>query len=209
MDVLSPIKLISREDSEAAIARIYERMSVMFGRTFTSVNGLKPVDEKGRLTISAETWLICLGDVSLNQISQGLNRLMQSPETYSTWGVSVMKFKELCLQRNDAPTLTESLAILHETPRINGSIANRYKHPMTFAIVQNRAFSEFEFRYGSHAQREAMVKPIYEQLLKTGWDGFKPEHYEEVKALPVLRSDPETAKRHFANLHAILGGSHG
>ena len=166
--------------------------------------GVQATDQTGELTEAAKTWQSGLMGITPQQLGNGLKRLLISDDD---WSPSLIKFRKMCLHRDDIPTIEEMAQILTKAARTDGSIVFRYQHSLAFAIAQSRAFDSYDYRFLSAKKCEGYIKPIYDRLLRDGWDEFKPEHYEDQKALShkhQVSINRDDALRRFAELKELL-----
>lgn len=161
---------------ESYVDRIYARLTAMYGRAFTSVQGNSATDEDGKLTTIAETWYICIRDLNEAQLANGFKRLLDLRD--DDYGMTAKKFRNLCLQRDDVPTLQQVIDGLAQAPYRQGTVAQRFKHPLILAISLSNSFDSFAFNTMTHDQAKKHVSALYERFLKDGWEEFKPEHFE-------------------------------
>ena len=159
-------------------------------------------NENGTLTDAVKTWQSGLVGITPEQIANGLKKCVASSEE---WFPSLPKFRNMCLQRDELPSISEIVQILLNSARSNENVAKRYKHPIAYAIVQSSGFDVLRFRYLNYEQAEKMIKPFYERLLQTGWEEFKPEHYEARKQLEYT-PDKDVGKEQRAEIRKILRG---
>lgn len=154
--------------------------------------GLSAIDENDNLTEAAMTWQAGLVGITPQQLGNGLKQAIMSREE---WQPSLPKFREMCLHRDDVPTVSEIAKILIASYRSDANVVKIYKHPIVFEIALRIKNRDFEFRNSSWVKCEAIIKPIYDELLVSGWQDFKPEHYEEHKRLAAPKPTPEQQAR--------------
>lgn len=166
--------------------------------------GQSAIDDRAELTDAAKTWQAGLAGITPAQIGNGFRQAIKSNDE---WQPSLPKFRAMCLHRDDVPSVTTLVHVLLKSMRSSENVAKRYQHPIALAIAQDTRFLAYEFRSSSLKQCEAMIQPIYDELLQSGFEDFKPEHYEDQKAIAHKTStlSPEEAKARFAELKAALG----
>ncbi|KJV08015.1 hypothetical protein [Methylocucumis oryzae] len=156
--------------SDTAIARLWRRMTALYGHKWQSVYG-DVSDEKGALTDTAKIWVTELVGVNYQQIVTGISRL---GNYYPDWPPTVFKFKELCLagENEGIPSVEQVIRILTTLtqPSTGLSIADRFKHPLVLAV--SKQIDMFALRTAKQVDAVKMVKPIYQQLLMSGWQDF-------------------------------------
>jgi len=194
------LDLLSDED----ISELFEAMTYIYAHKWVSVMG-EATTETGELTTAAKTWQAGLAGITPQQLSNGLSKVTLNG---NTWYPSFPEFRLMCIYRDDIPSIAKAIQILLESMRKGGSIAKRYQHPFVFAIAKNRLFDTLNFRGSSVKQCEAIVTPIYHEILQAGWDDFLPEHYEDQKALTHEKTKPssEDVKVRSAQLRNAIGG---
>jgi len=189
--------------TDKAMSQLFERMTYIYGHKWTTLMG-DAVDDKGELTLAAKTWQAGLIGITTKQLGKGLERTTIS---HNAWCPSLPDFRAMCLYRDDVPSVTTLVHVLLKSMRSDENVAKRYQHPIALAIAQDTRFLAYEFRSSSLKQCEAMIQPIYDELLQSGFEDFKPEHYEDQKAIAhqVSTLSPEEAKARFAALKAAIG----
>ncbi len=88
-----------------------------------------------------------------------------------------------------------------------GSLAERYRHPLVLAMAQDSGIDLFFLRTAKTAEARAHVRPVYEKMLSAGWADW-PEHaFDKTKGvgrdLPV--PDKELRRKAFTGFRAALG----
>lgn len=169
---------------EVAVSRIFERLTVMHGRAFTSVNGRSAVDASDKLTLAGETWQICLTGVSYEQVADGLSKLATTDE-YDNYSITAKQFRTLCLGvgKANVPSIEQVVRVLANSAPRKGTVVERYQHPLILAVSKDKFFDCYLSRNGSTAQCVAMVRPIYNRILKSGWAEFNSWDYEELVSI--------------------------
>jgi hypothetical protein len=150
---------------------IWEKMAVIYADQWVSRNGL--LHENGKYTASAQEWLETLAGLTNRQIKAGFDALRESGDE---WPPNVMRFKNLCLSSNmeGVPSIDEVYKILAFNKYKEGSIKDRYKHPLVFRVselVDMRTVRGCSVKIAINA-----IKPVYNRLLQEGWLDWKPEH---------------------------------
>jgi hypothetical protein len=137
-------------------------------------------DGNGMLSVQARLWKRGLSNITTEQISRAVDHLT---DNYSNYIPDLGEFKRLCLCRQDVLSINNVVHILANASSAQGSIVDRFKHPMVFAIAQSPDFDAHAFRTLSTQMCTAMVKPIYDSVAVKGWAEFLPEHYEVLLAV--------------------------
>lgn len=172
--------------SEIAVIRVFQRLTVMHGRAFTSINGRSATDEAGKLTLAAETWQLCLTGVTYEQVTGGLSKLATTDE-YDNYSITAKQFRTLCLSvgKSDIPSIEQVVKILAVSVPQKGTVAKRFQHPLVLAIAKDEFFDSYLSRTGSTAQCIAMVKPIYNRVIKANIPEFNDIDYHELAVIAV------------------------
>lgn len=191
--------------SDKVMTKIWVRMLAIYGHKWASHLG-SAVDADGRLSEAARTWQQGLVGVSLENLKTAFDALVL--ETHE-WPPSLPEFRRLCLSgiSGDAPLLDEVVSILVMDKSHQGSLAERYQHPLVLAIAQTDGVDMFFLRTAKTAEARAYVRPVYEKLLGTGWAGW-PEHaFENTKAIATDKPVPDKAlgRKSFSDVRASLG----
>lgn len=131
-------------------------------------------DDAGRLSDAALTWQRGLAGISLDQIRNGFDTLIIKQ---LEWPPSLPEFRALCLSgsHSDYPTLDEVIAVLVRVAGSTGSLVDRYRHSLIFAIAQDTSTDMHALRTGKLVDVKRILKPIYEKLITVGWKEW-PEH---------------------------------
>jgi len=187
--------------SERVINRIWEKMSAIYGHRWVSAYGVH-VDESGKLSQAAETWSMGLSGLSREQLAHGFEYLLKNGKE---WPPTLPEFREMCVQAStDVPGLHEVVSILANARSREGSLVDRYRHPLVLAIALE--VDMHALRTASTTKAEAMVGPAYKRLVAAGWPEW-PEHaFDRVKSIghdkPVSR---QAARDGLAMMRAALG----
>jgi hypothetical protein len=134
----------------------------------------------GKLSVQARTWQRGLSGVSNEQIATAIDRLT---DNYNPFVPDLGEFRALCTQRADVPTVEQIVQILANSVPRQGTVADRFQHPMALAVMQHASFDYHCFKTASTKVCIDMVKPVHADLMQSGWECFKPEHYEEQRAI--------------------------
>jgi len=108
---------------DLAIARLWARMTQIFGHRWTTNQGVSTI-ASGELSDTAKVWQMGLSSMTLAQTAEGFNRLLKVP---SKWPPSLPEFIALC---SNLPTgATNPMAYRKPprrllAPRSNPKIAN-------------------------------------------------------------------------------------
>jgi hypothetical protein len=138
------------------------------------------------LSEGAASWLTVL---RINNITLDLlkNGFVQMAKIYPTLPVeqqafppNCYQFCSYCLRNNEVPSLTEVVILLANSEYIQGSVVEKYKHPLVYAIAcDNISFSQLK---QSQSAAEKAIKLNYEKH-KNSYADFLPEHYPATKKL--------------------------
>jgi hypothetical protein len=160
-------------------------MLSIYGHKWASHLGLAD-DGTGALTDAAKTWQKGLAGVTVEQIKHGFDVLIFKNHD---WPPSLPEFRKLCLSRSaeNIPSIDEVVSILVLVSSKKGSIAARYEHPLVFSISQQ--IDMHGLRSAKTVDAKRLVKPIYERLVNSGWDGW-PDHAHEDQ-LAISQDKPE------------------
>lgn len=189
--------------SDKAISRIWEKMSAIYGHRWVSSYGLH-VDDAGNMTQAAETWRLGLEGLSHEQLASGFSALLTAG---MEWPPTLPEFRELCLQSgSDAPLLEEVVQMLVTVSTRQGSLVDRYRHPLCLALA--RELDMYALRQASMERALAMVRPAYKRLVSEGWDGWPSHAHERQQAIAHERvCDPHLARQALSGLRDLLSGS--
>lgn len=183
--------------------QLWLRMTHIYGYKWVSVMGGSAVEDN-ELTDAAKTWQSGLIGITPEHIANGLRQCVASSDE---WFPSLPKFRNMCLKRDDVPSVSELVDILLIAARSDENIVKRYQHPIAYAIVKSRGFDVLNFRFSNRNQCEDMIRPIYERLLVDGWEEFKPEHYHEVKRIAAPVADKSIGKKYIAEMRKTIAGA--
>lgn len=181
------------------ITRIWERMTGIYTYRWTSVMGSTPFNEKGEFTGQAESWVRGLTGIKIKLIDAALDKLNDAPNA-SGFMIDLDAFKAMCLLRDDLPTPEQCIPVLANAPYKQGSIVDRYQHPLIFAIRKHQAFNPTELKTASQKQALAMVKRVHALVISEGFAEFLESDYIERQALsaPVRVIDEKPIKERTA-----------
>jgi hypothetical protein len=189
---------------------IWKRMVEIYGHKWSSQMGRAMDGEK--LSDAATTWRFGLSGLTHDQVAFGFNELIASGRE---WPPSLLEFRKLCLLNilADVPTLDEVVSTLISLSTRQGSLARRYKHPLALAVslaCRRAGVDIYSIRHAKLADAKHMVKPSYEQCLKTGWNGWSDDDLKEPddnpKALGFERvTDKTIGRQAFCNVRSVLG----
>lgn len=162
------------------MTKIWVRMLAIYGHKWASHLGAA-VDADGRLSESARTWQQGLVGVSRENLKTAFDALVLKKHE---WPPSLPEFRKLCLSgtRSDAPSLDEIVSALISVSTRQGSLARRYKHPMALAVsvaCLRDGVDMFAIRNAKLVDAKRMIKPAYEQCLKTGWNDWTEDDLKE------------------------------
>jgi len=146
-------------------------MTVIYADQWLSRNGL--LHENGKYTAAAKEWAETLAGLTARQIKSGFDALRKNGEE---WPPNAIKFRKLCLslELESLPTVNEVYNILAYNKNKQGSIKDRFEHPLVFSIAN--AVDLQKVRYESLKTAMQLITPVYDRLIKQGWPDWKPEH---------------------------------
>jgi hypothetical protein len=191
--------------SDRVISRIWEKMSAIYGHRWVSGYGLH-VDESGQMSATAETWALGLFGLSREQLQRGFESLLKNGQE---WPPTLPEFLDLCLRPgDDVPTLEVAVRVLANASSREGSLADRYRHPLILALAGE--VDMHTLRRSTMDKALRMVAPVYKRLAASGWPGW-PEHaFERVEAIAHDRpASREAAMAGLARMRAALSGGVG
>lgn len=90
---------LPKQIANRAIARVWTRMAEVYGHKWTSQYG-EVSDDSGHLSSAARTWAQGLAQLSLEEISIGFSRMVESGDE---WPPSLPEFRKLCQVKLLAP----------------------------------------------------------------------------------------------------------
>lgn len=139
----------------------------------------------GILTDAAKTWKKSLAGITIDNLKHGFDVLIFKSHD---WPPSLPEFRKLCLSNVDSciPSVDEVINVLVSVSGKQGTVADRYRHPMIFAISQK--IDMHRLRIANNADVKRLVSDAYEKLIDTGREDF-PEHaHVEQKAIAKERN---------------------
>ncbi|MGZ5028984.1 MAG: hypothetical protein ACXV8I_00110 [Methylobacter sp.] len=164
------------------MAHIWRRMVGLYGHKWGSQYG-RAINEKKQLSGLAKDWQRGLAGITPEQLRVGFASLEASilREPDESWPPSWPVFRKLCLSNimADMPTLDEIVTILAMVSSRQGSMAKRYKHPLALAVSRHEGVDMFSIRTAKPADAKRMIKPAYEQCLKSGWSDWTDDELKE------------------------------
>jgi hypothetical protein len=157
------------------------------------------VDHDGNLSLTAKDWQQFLAGLTDQQIKTGINVTLKKAEA---WPPNVMEFKKYCLSREleGVPTINEVYSILAFNKNKEGSIKDRYKHPLVFYISQNNDVDMQKVRGDSRKVAIESITTVYNRFIQKGWPDWKPEHLLNPLLIEQKKAGKEQWNKNFANL---------
>lgn len=130
------------------------------------------LDENSKLSSAAKVWQQGLKGMTLEQLGRGFEALATSD---FFWPPSLPEFRALCVGRrgDNVPSLDQVVTSLTITSRKQGSLVERFYHPLCLAIAQRMDMHTLRTAKQSDAKRE--IKAVYSALLQDGWDDSWPD----------------------------------
>lgn len=162
------------------------------------------VDAQGKLSDSATTWKQGLSGLKVEKIRQGFDALLRNG---CEWPPSLPEFRALCLQSGtNAPSLAEVVQVLVMAVTRQGSLVDRYRHPLCLALAGE--LDMYALRQASMDRALAMVQPAYKRLVAQGWEDWPAHAHERQQAIGYERvSDRQVARQALTGLRELLAGS--
>ena len=143
----------------------------------------------------AQEWQCGLVGITVEQVKFGIDALTVSilKKSGESWPPAWPDFRKLCLSQMtaDVPTLDETVSILVLASSRRGSLVMRYRHSLVLAIAHD--VDMFSLRTANTPEAKRMIKPVYEQLLSSGWEDWHAHAHEEQKAITVEKQRPNKA----------------
>jgi hypothetical protein len=186
-----PEKATSEKPRNAALRRLWARMSAIYGHKWTSAYGEACEDVTGALTIPGDTWARGLAGVAEAKIGSGLNAALMSADG---WPPSLPAFRALCFGIPSLATVKHELATKQRSP---------------FVVQVWRYLDSYRFSRANQDDADRMLSDAYY---------LASEHVMAGGALPdapiaEIAQEPEqltpandnTARIHIAELEALLG----
>jgi len=189
--------------AENVVTRVWERMTAIYGHKWTAHIGAASTSS-GDLTEAARTWQKGLAGVTTTQLGRGFSALIALG---NDWPPSLPEFRALCLQAGSAvPSLDETVRILANARSADGSLVDRYRHPLCLAIASGIDMSEL--RCASTSKAMAIVGPVYKRFLASGWAEWPVHAHDRPKALGVSKtSSRDVAMQAIERMRGALVGS--
>lgn len=167
------------------IAVIWRRMFGLYGPKWSSQYG-RALNEQKRLSGLAQEWQRGLAGITTEQLDFGFAALESDilNTQGEAWPLPWPDFKKLCLAPifADVPSLDKIVSMLIGVSSRQGSLARRYQHPMSLAVslaCRRDGVDMFAIRNAKFADAKRMIKPAYENCLKTGWNDWAKEDLQE------------------------------
>jgi hypothetical protein len=148
-------------------------MTYIYGDKWIGISGTS-VDDNDELTPKALSWQKWLSGINNQQIKNAFKLLVLEGHE---WPPTLPEFRKLCLSRNfeGIPTVYDVYGILLYSKDKQGSIKDRYKHPLAFSI--GNALDKNELRsIGSLKKAMDKITPYYDRFIENGWPDWEPEH---------------------------------
>jgi hypothetical protein len=155
-----------------AVFFIWSQMSYIYGDKWIGISGTS-VDDIGNLTPKALSWQKWLSGITSQQLKNAFKLLVLEG---NQWPPTLPEFRKLCLSRNfeDIPTVDDVYKILAFNKGKEGSVKDRYQHPLVFRISELVDLSMVRGAIPKIAM--PLITNVYDRLLKSGWPDWKPEH---------------------------------
>ncbi len=178
-------------------------MISIYGHKWTSHLGATADDGNGFLSDTAKTWQSYLAGITTDNLKSGFdNMILRNYE----WPPSLPEFRGMCLIRSTdkVPSLDEVISILVMVSSKTGSIAERYKHPLAFAV--SLSTDMHRLRLSKHVDAKRMIKPVYDDFIGSGWPDFPAHAYECQLAVTHEKKpvDKELARSFLTAIKEIL-----
>jgi Replication protein P len=170
-------------------------MVVIYADQWVSRNGL--LHENGKYTAAAQEWLETLAGLTNRQIKSGFDALRKNGEE---WPPNAIRFRKLCLssELEGVPSIDEVYNILAFNKNKEGSIKDRFKHPLVFRVselVDIQTVRGYSLKIAINA-----ITPVYNRVIKEGWPDWKPEHLLNPLLIEQKKAGKEQWNKNFANL---------
>jgi hypothetical protein len=189
------------------MTKIWKRMVAIYGHKWSShlgdaIDGLE-------LSEAAKTWQSGLSGITVEQLGEGFKAVIASGKE---WPPSLVEFRQLCLSGLlvEIPTLDEIVSHLVLANGRKGTLAARYRHPLALAVSRCPGVDLFALRTAKLVDAKRMIKPAYEQCLKTSWSDWTEADLKEPndnqKAIGFERvTDKAIGRQAFCNVRSMLG----
>ena len=177
-------------EERTMIKMLWLTMIVKFPNLWISQNG--ELSEGSNLCVGSASWL---SDLRINKITSelvqnGFNQMSKTypslPKEKQSFPPNSYEFIAFCLKRDDVPCLSEIMPLIALSARIQGSVAEQFKHPLAYAIAKDKCFDITRSQCSATAF-ERYLKPFYDKH-KSTYPDFLPEHY------PIALPPPEERK---------------
>ena len=167
------------------VDRLWLRMGEIFGQRWTGPFGNDPA------TGAAQTWAKGLAGLTGQQVARGMSAVMTSAEP---WPPTLPEFRSLCL---GIPSFG---VVMYQ-------ITQETKQHSPFTRLVWQRLDVYRFRHADVVTAERVLRTAYEisrEFVMQG--GEPPEPSVEIEHAPAPRkpSDPEVAKKAFAEMAALL-----
>lgn len=179
---------------------LWRRMISIFGHKWSSHYGVA-VREDGELSESARMWQRGLAGLSVEQIKRGLDVMISG---YYEWPPSLPKFRGLCLCPLGVPSLADCVRLLSESFSRQGSLVDRYRHPLVLALAKQFSADGYVLRTANEAVVSKRIKSAYDALILSGW-GDWPEGAQDVQERLCVKPDKARALSALADIRGVLG----
>jgi hypothetical protein len=173
-------------------------------------------DDKTGLSDTAKIWKreFDKAGITRDMLSSGIDALGlkiadELKNGGNSWVPDVFEMCHLCRGNRQnllVPSLDRVVSLLAFLGSRQGSIVDRYEHPIVFAVAQE--VDMHVLRLSKTADIRRMVKPVYEHLLAFGYPDFPDHAFEQPKALDHKRTqnfqDASVGFAALAKLRVIL-----
>jgi hypothetical protein len=190
--------------TDTAILFIWGKMTAIYGDQWISRRG-QSYDVNGNISPTAKEWQTSLAGFTPQQIKAGFKAM---DKKLDIWPPNLYQFKTYCLslELEGVPSVDEVYAILAYNKNKEGSIKDRYQHPLVFYISQDSKFDMQTVRGESVKIAITAITSVYNRLILEGWPDWEPEHLIDHKLLEKKLTDDEKTmkleqrKKGFASL---------
>jgi len=196
----TPSEDAARRLSDRLINRIWEKMSAIYGHRWVSAYGVH-VDEFGQLSAAAETWAQGLSGLSREHLQHGFDALLKAG---LEWPPTLPEFRDLCAARADVPDLAAAVRLLANASSRDGSLVDRYRHPLVLAIALE--VDMYALRTASMDRAFRLVGPVYKRLIAEGWPEWPAHAHDKPKAVTHQRpANRQAAMEGIMGMREVLG----
>ena len=166
---------------------LWETMGDIYGHRWASCYGSDP---DGR---TARTWAKGLADLGPEQLADGIRSCIKAADA---WPPSLPEFRAMCLK---IPSLQS----------VRSELSSRDAKRTQFAVLVWQHLDAHRWRHADARDSDRMLREAYDEAKGHVMAGGRlPDApvaaIEQQQAPPPKPSDPETAKRHLAEMAAIL-----